>query len=119
MAGDDWSREEVEATIGDYFAMLHDELPSQRDTIPRIRSIHRAVAAVSSSSLAIKEPNERFGVSERVMDGMVIVLRPPQSLPLLGAPEVTDQPGREVKRDSEVKAEPAPGPAFRGNESRS
>jgi hypothetical protein len=26
MAGDDWSREEVEATVGDYFAMLHDEL---------------------------------------------------------------------------------------------
>jgi hypothetical protein len=22
MAGDDWSREEVEATVGDYFAML-------------------------------------------------------------------------------------------------
>jgi hypothetical protein len=26
MAGEDWSREEVEATVGDYFAMLHDEL---------------------------------------------------------------------------------------------
>src|SRR5688572_10767147 len=26
MAGDDWSREEVEATVGDYFAMLHGEL---------------------------------------------------------------------------------------------
>ena len=26
MAGDDWSREEVEATVGDYFAMLRDEL---------------------------------------------------------------------------------------------
>ena len=26
MAGDDWSREEVEATVGDYFAMLRDEV---------------------------------------------------------------------------------------------
>jgi hypothetical protein len=26
MPGDDWSREEVEATVGDYFAMLRDEL---------------------------------------------------------------------------------------------
>lgn len=26
MTGDDWSREEVEATVGDYFAMLRDEL---------------------------------------------------------------------------------------------
>lgn len=26
MVGDDWSREEVEATVGDYFAMLRDEL---------------------------------------------------------------------------------------------
>lgn len=26
MAGDDWSREEVEATVGDYFSMLRDEL---------------------------------------------------------------------------------------------
>ena len=26
MSGDDWSREEVEATVGDYFAMLRDEL---------------------------------------------------------------------------------------------
>jgi hypothetical protein len=26
MAGEDWSREEVEATVGDYFAMLRDEL---------------------------------------------------------------------------------------------
>jgi hypothetical protein len=26
MAGDDWSREEVEATVANYFAMLHDEL---------------------------------------------------------------------------------------------
>jgi hypothetical protein len=26
MTGDDWSRDEVEATVGDYFAMLHDEL---------------------------------------------------------------------------------------------
>lgn len=26
MAGDDWAREEVEATVGDYFSMLRDEL---------------------------------------------------------------------------------------------
>ncbi len=26
MAGEDWSREEVEATVADYFAMLNDEL---------------------------------------------------------------------------------------------
>ena len=26
MAGDDWTRDEVEATVGDYFAMLRDEL---------------------------------------------------------------------------------------------
>lgn len=30
MAGDDWSREEVEATVGDYFAMLGDELAGLR-----------------------------------------------------------------------------------------
>ena len=30
MAGDDWSREEVEAAVGDYFAMLRDELAGLR-----------------------------------------------------------------------------------------
>ena len=30
MAGDDWSRDEVEATVGDYFAMLRDELAGLR-----------------------------------------------------------------------------------------
>src|SRR5688572_15377743 len=30
MVGDDWSREEVEATVGDHFAMLRDELAGLR-----------------------------------------------------------------------------------------
>jgi hypothetical protein len=30
MAGEDWSREEVEATVGDYFAILRDELAGLR-----------------------------------------------------------------------------------------
>ena len=30
MAGEDWSREEVEATVGDYFAMLRGELAGLR-----------------------------------------------------------------------------------------
>jgi len=30
MAGEDWSREEVEATVGDYFAMLRDGLAGLR-----------------------------------------------------------------------------------------
>ena len=30
MPGDDWSRDEVEATVADYFAMLRDELAGLR-----------------------------------------------------------------------------------------
>ena len=37
MAGDDWSREEVEATVGEYFAMLHDEFTG----LPMLTKTHR------------------------------------------------------------------------------
>jgi len=44
------------------------------------------------SSFTVEESHKRFGVPERVVHWMVIVLRPPQTLPLLGAAEITDQP---------------------------
>jgi hypothetical protein len=51
---------------------------------------------VCSLSLTFEDPNERLGVSERVVDRMVIVLRPPQPLPSLCVSEVTDQSCVEV-----------------------
>jgi hypothetical protein len=48
------------------------------------------------SSLTFEDPNERLGVSERVVDWMMIVLRPSQPFPLLSAPKITDQSGVEV-----------------------
>jgi hypothetical protein len=51
-----------------------------------------AVAAVSGVSLPIEQSNERFGVAERVMDGMMVVLRSAETLPRLSATEISDQP---------------------------
>jgi hypothetical protein len=36
--------------------------------------------------------NERFGVPERVMNAVMIVRRSAETLPLLSAAEITDQP---------------------------
>src|SRR5215470_13254747 len=58
--------------------------------------ISRVGASLPRSPLSVEHPDERFGITERVVDGMMIVLGPPQSLPLLRAAEVADQPGVEV-----------------------
>jgi hypothetical protein len=47
----------------------------------------------TSLPLTFEDPNERLGVSERVVDWMMIVLRPSQPFPLLRAAEITDQSG--------------------------
>ena len=70
-------------------------LPPRRDAISCVRSIHPAVGGFGLS-LAIEQPNERLGVAERVVDRMMIVLRSAQTLPLLRAAEITDQPSVEV-----------------------
>ena len=50
------------------------------------------------SSFSVEEPNERLGVPERVVHGVMIVLRSTKTLPLLGAAEITDQPCVEMIR---------------------
>ena len=74
---------------------------------------HRSVSRRRRSALPIEQTNERFGVPERVMDGMMIVLRSAKTLPLLSAAEITDQPCVEIGDASSgmperVRAEIAP-----------
>src|SRR5688500_12142511 len=58
--------------------------------------ISRLGASFLRSSLPVEHPDERLSVAERVVDGMMIVLGPPQALPLLRAAEVADQASVEV-----------------------
>ena len=45
---------------------------------------------LTSSTLAVEDPNERLGVSERVVDWMMIVFRSAEPLPSLRVSEITD-----------------------------
>jgi hypothetical protein len=63
----------------------------------------RLAAAIElPSPFTVEEPNERFGVPERVVYWMVIVLRSTKTLPLLSASEIADQRSVEV-------GDPSPG----------
>src|SRR6516162_4480232 len=58
--------------------------------------ISRVGGSLPRSPLSIEHPDERFGIAERVVDRVMIVLGSPQALPLLGAAKIADQPGVEV-----------------------
>ncbi len=58
MAGDDWSRDEVEATVGDYFAMLRDELAGLRvNKAERNQRLRRLLQHRSKGSVEFKHAN--------------------------------------------------------------
>ena len=57
------------------------------------------------SSFTGEKPNQRLGVTERIMHRMMIVLGPTQTLPLLGASEVTDESCVEIGDPSSRMAE--------------
>lgn len=58
MAGDDWTREEVEATAGDYFAMLHDELAGLPvNKASHNESLRRVLRDRSKGSVEFKHAN--------------------------------------------------------------
>src|SRR5262245_24237106 len=58
MAGDDWSREEVEATVGDYFAMLRDELAGLRvNKAEHNEHLRRLLRNRSKGSVEFKHAN--------------------------------------------------------------
>jgi hypothetical protein len=58
MAGDDWSREEVEATVGDYFAMLRDELAGLRvNKADHNERLRRLLPNRSKGSVEFKHAN--------------------------------------------------------------
>ena len=58
MAGDDWSREEVEATVGDYFAMLRDELAGLPiNKAERNERLRRLLRSRSKGSVEFKHAN--------------------------------------------------------------
>jgi hypothetical protein len=48
------------------------------------------------SALAVEDSNQRLRVPERVVHEMVIVLRSTETLPLLSASKITDEPRVEV-----------------------
>jgi hypothetical protein len=50
----------------------------------------------SISSFTLEKANKRLGVAERVVHWIMIVLRSTETLPLLGASKVANQPGVEV-----------------------
>jgi hypothetical protein len=56
MPGDDWSREEVEATVGDYFAMLRDELAG-RNKAEHNERLRRLLRNRSKGSVEFKRAN--------------------------------------------------------------
>ena len=58
MAGDDWSREEVEATVGDHFAMLRDELAGLPiDKAEHNERLRRLLRGRSKGSVEFKHAN--------------------------------------------------------------
>src|SRR5262245_29687409 len=58
MAGDDWSRDEVEATVGDYFAMLRDELAGRRvNKAEHNERLRRVLRDRSKGSVEFKHAN--------------------------------------------------------------
>jgi hypothetical protein len=58
MAGDDWTREEVEATVGDYFAMLRDELAgSSVNKAQHNERLRRFLRGRSKGSVEFKHAN--------------------------------------------------------------
>jgi hypothetical protein len=58
MAGDDWSREEVEATVGDYFAMLRDDLAGLRvNKAEHNERLRRLLRSRSKGSVEFKHSN--------------------------------------------------------------
>lgn len=58
MAGDDWSRDEVEATAGDYFAMLRDELAGLRlNKAEHNERLRRLLQNRSKGSVEFKHAN--------------------------------------------------------------
>ena len=58
MAGDDWSREEVEATVGDYFSMLRDELAGLRvNKAEHNERLRRLLRSRSKGSVEFKHAN--------------------------------------------------------------
>jgi hypothetical protein len=58
MAGEDWSREEVEATVGDYFAMLRDELAGLRvNKAEHNERLRRLLRNRSKGSVEFKHAN--------------------------------------------------------------
>jgi hypothetical protein len=58
MAGDDWSRDEVEATVGDYFAMLRDELAGLRvNKAEHNERLRRLLRNRSKGSVEFKHAN--------------------------------------------------------------
>ena len=58
MAGEDWSREEVETTVGDYFAMLRDELAGLRvNKAEHNERLRRLLRNRSKGSVEFKHAN--------------------------------------------------------------
>jgi hypothetical protein len=58
MAGDDWSRDEVEATVGDYFAMLRNELAGLRvNKAEHNERLRRLLRNRSKGSVEFKHAN--------------------------------------------------------------
>src|SRR5437660_12558716 len=58
MAGEDWSRDEVEATVGDYFAMLRDELSGLRiNKAEHNERLRRVLLSRSKGSVEFKHAN--------------------------------------------------------------
>src|SRR5439155_22536039 len=58
MAGDDWSREEVETTVGDYFSMLRDELGGLRvNKAEHNERLRRLLRSRSKGSVEFKHAN--------------------------------------------------------------
>src|SRR5262249_48117903 len=69
---------------------------NNRKPIARIGIARTARSAPGVSSLTLEDPNERLGVSERVVDRMMIVLRSAEPLPSLRVSEIADQSRVEV-----------------------
>ena len=65
-------------------------------TSSRIRSGNPLSVCRRRSALPIEQSNERLGVTERVMDGIMIMRRSAETFPLLSAAKIADQPCVEI-----------------------
>ena len=85
MAEHDWSRDEVEATVGDYFAMLRDELAGLRvNKSEHNERLRRLLRNRSKGSVEFKHVTFGYRTGQPVLKDVSFTVRPGETVALVG-----------------------------------